>query len=310
MDNPVFSVVIPVFNSTESLYDLVDRISKVFEQLDLRHEIIFVDDGSSNSRTWPTLKDLSLKNQEVHAIQLTRNFGKARAVLCGMQHACGEWIITLDDDLQHAPEDIPALLEKWNHDVVIGHFKNKKSHFLLQRVTSQIKGHFDTKILGIPKGIQMSPFKLIKARVVQHMLSIKTTQPFIPALILYATRDIVQAQVMHHPRQYGKSAFNLSRRLKQFSNLIFGNSSVLLRLIAILGVSIAILSFFYGIWLIGSYLTYGRPVPGWTSLMVVTLTLGGMIMFSVGVIGEYLIRIIESVEKRPAYLVREQSNKK
>lgn len=307
MNSPVYSVVIPVYNSTRTLPELVARLDAVFAGTGASHEVIFVDDGSPNVETWPVLKELSLLHAQVQSIRLARNFGKAGAVMCGMRHAAGEWVITIDDDLQHAPEDIPALLAERDHDVVMGHFATGKKHSFLKRLTSGIKGYFDARILGRPKGIRMSPFKLFRAQVVRHMLAIETTHPFIPALMLYATRDIVQVEVTHHPRQHGKSAFNLRRRLRQFSNLIFGNSSLVLQGVAILGVSIALFSFLYGAWLIGSYLTFGRSVPGWTSLMVITLTLGGMIMFSIGVIGEYLIRIIEGIEKRPPYLEREKS---
>ncbi len=306
MTHPVYSVIIPVYNSNESLSELVVRLSKVFHQLCQSYEIIFVDDGSPNIATWPLLKDLSQDNKEVHAIRLTRNFGKARAVLCGMQHASGEWVFTLDDDLQHAPEDIPILLKMRNHDVVIGTFNNRKRHSLIRQFTSRVKRYFDRKILGMPSDIRMSPFKLFKAEVVKDMLSIKSTQPFIPALMYYATRDVVQVNITHYPRQHGKSAFTFHRRLKQFSNLIFGNSSFLLRFVAVFGIFISILSFLYGGYLIGLYVKNGRPLAGWTSLMVITLGLGGTIMFTVGIIGEYLIRIIERVENRPAYLVREK----
>lgn len=304
MNNPLYSVVIPVYNSTATLPELVQRLDTVFNTLGVSHEVIFVDDASPHPESWAILKELATMHDHVHSIQLVRNFGKAGAVLCGMRHAAGQWVITIDDDLQHAPEDIPSLLEKQEHDIVIGAFTNKK-HSVLQKCTSLFKGLFDAYILNRPRGIRMSPFKLFKASVIEHMLSVETTRPFIPALMLYTTRDIVQVNVTHHPRQHGKSSFSLGRRWRQFSNLLFGNSSLVLRFIAFLGVSVAAFSLLYGLWLIMSYFLHGRSVPGWTSLMVITLMLGGLIMFSVGVIGEYLIRIIERVERRPAYLERE-----
>lgn len=306
MTSPVYSVVIPVYNSTITLTEMVERLQAVFHTIGEAHEVVFVDDASPNPDTWPWLKQLAETHAEVKALQLTRNFGKAGAVLCGMSHAQGQWIITMDDDLQHAPEDIPHLLQKRGHDVVVGGFANKKHHSLCQRVTSRIKGYFDGKILGKPAGLRLTSFHLYRAQVVRHMLAIQAPKPFIPALMFHATRDVVQVNVTHHPRGHGTSAFTFSRRLRQFANLIFGNSSFVLRCVAMLGVGIAALSLLYGAWLVISYFSHSASVPGWTSLMVVTLTLGGMIMFSIGVIGEYLIRILEGAEKRPAYLVRER----
>lgn len=306
MTTPIYSVVIPVYNSTVTLTEMVERLQAVFNGIGAAYEVVFVDDASPNLHTWPLLKQLAQTHAQVKAVQLMRNFGKAGAVLCGMSHAQGEWIITMDDDLQHAPEDIPHLLTKREHDVVIGQFANTKRHSLCQRITSCVKAYFDGKILGNPVGVRMSPFKLFRAQVVRHMLAIQTPHPFIPALMLHATRDVVQVEVTHHAREHGTSAFTLRRRIRQFSNLIFGNSSLVLRFVALLGVGIAALSLLYGAWLVVSYFLHSTSVPGWTSLMVVTLTLGGMIMFSIGVIGEYLIRILEGAEKRPAYLVRER----
>jgi glycosyltransferase involved in cell wall biosynthesis len=306
MQNPTYSVVIPVYNSTQTLGELVSRLGQVFLEIGEGHEVVFVDDASPDPETWPILKALAEQHNEVHATRLMRNFGKAGAVLCGLRQAKGEWIITIDDDLQHAPEDIPILLEKKTHDVVIGAFSNRKKHSVMQHITSRMKRYFDAKVLGVPPGICMSPFKLFRANVVAHMTAIETTHPFIPALMLQATRDLVQVQITHHPRQHGRSAFSLRKRLRHFSNLIFGNSSLVLRGLAMLGMTISCLSLLYGGWLVLSYFWKDQTVPGWTSLMVVTLTLGGLIMFSLGVIGEYLIRMIERMEKRPAYLVREK----
>ena len=304
MENPDYSVVIPVYNSLETLGELVSRLEQVFSEIGATHEVVFIDDASPNPETWPVLHALASEHAPVHATQLMRNFGKAGAVLCGLRQAKGQWIITIDDDLQHAPEDIPLLLEKKDHDVVIGAFANPKNHSASQKLSSQLKSYFDAKILGAPPGVRMSPFKLYRAKVVEHMVSVNTTHPFIPALMFQATKDVVQVEVTHHPREYGKSAFNLRRRVRQFSNLIFGNSSLVLRFLATLGMTISCLSFLYGGWLVLSYFWKDQTVPGWTSLMVVTLMLGGLIMFSLGIIGEYLIRIIERVEERPAYLER------
>ncbi len=307
MNKPVYSVVIPVYNSTATLPELVNRLQAVFTGMGESHEVIFVDDGSPNPDTWPMLGTLSSEHTHVRSIRLARNFGKAGAVMCGLRHAEGQWIVTMDDDLQQAPEDIPQLAERREHDVVIGAFANTRCHSPLQRLTSWIKNCFDAGILGRPKGVRMSPFKLIRSRVVQHMLAIETPHPFIPALMLHATRDMVQVDVTHHPRAHGKSAFSLRRRLRQFANLVFGNSSLVLQAVAVLGVLIACFSFLYGAWLVYSYLVFGRPVPGWTSIMLIILTQGGIVIFSIGVIGEYLIRIIEGVEKRPPYLIREKT---
>ena len=127
------SLVVPVYNSVDSLQSLKERVSKIFiEEIGEEYELIFVDDGSPNPDTWPVLASLARDNKEVRALQLTRNFGKVGAVLAGIDEAHGDWIIIMDDDLQHRPEDIPAMLSKRDHDVVLAQFKNK-AHGLVAR---------------------------------------------------------------------------------------------------------------------------------------------------------------------------------
>ena len=145
-----YSVVIPVYNTTHSLQELVARIEKVFrDEIKDSYEIIFIDDCSTNTDTWPTLVELKKTHPQVNVIQLMRNFGKAGAVFCGLNQASGKYTITMDDDLQHRPEDIVNLIANEQHDVVIGTFAQKK-HSWFKKISSSIVNWFDFKLLGKP----------------------------------------------------------------------------------------------------------------------------------------------------------------
>lgn len=304
-----YSVVVPVYNSTQSLVELVERLDKVFKNIvQDTYEVILVDDASPNPRTWLVMEHLAEHYNEVHIVQLMRNFGKHGAVICGFEQARGDYIFTLDDDLQHIPEDIPKFIEKRGHDVVIGAFSNKH-HSFFKILVSRIKGWFDQKLLGKPAYIQTGPFKLYKVEVVKAMLKIKTPYPFISALMFYATQDIVMLDLEHGSRKFGRSGFTLKKMLKTFSNLLINNSSFLLQVVSVMGVTISILSFLLGIYLVIKNLTTGIGVPGWTSLIVVILVTNGLILFAIGIVGEYLIRIISGVENRPPYIIRKQYHK-
>lgn len=301
-----FSVVIPVYKSSRSLPELVERINKVFSEVVREsYEIVMVDDGSPLPETWKTLESLAEKNDFLKAIQLTRNFGRAGALLCGLENAQGEFIITMDDDLQHRPEDIPLLLEKKEHDVVFGNFKWRK-HSLFVRITSEIKGLFDKLIIGRPRGIKVSSFNMIKADIVRSMLGIKTPYPFIPALMFYVTKDAVSVYVTHERRIYGASGFTLWKRINQFLRLLINNSSLLLKSVAAIGLAMATFSTMYSIYLIINKFYQRVHVSGWTSLMVAILITSGLILFSLGVVGEYLIRIINGIEERPPFIIRKK----
>jgi glycosyltransferase involved in cell wall biosynthesis len=299
-----YSIIVPVYNSSNSLPELAERLRKVFEvKVKSEFEIIFVEDASPSHISWKTIQELVNRYHFVKGIQLTRNFGNQAAMMCGFSNAEGEYIITMDDDLQHLPEDIPSLIKEKEHDVVVGKFFAKK-HSLFKRIASNIKGYFDYKLIGKPKSISLGPFKLFKRVIVDAMLQVKTPYPFIPALIFMVTTDVVNVNVNHAKRKYGKSNFTLGKMIRLFSNLLINNSSILLKMISYLGIAMSIFSLLFAVFIVYKKFSGGIGVPGWTTITVIIALTSGIVMFSVGVIGEYLIRIIRNVEHQQAYFVR------
>lgn len=305
----MYSIIVPVYNSDKSLLELSARIKTLFlEKIQADYELVFIDDASPNPQSWKTVQEIVASDPNVSGIQLTRNFGKQAAMICGFTQAKGDYIITMDDDLQHVPEDIPFLIEKQDHDVVVGDFE-KKRHSIFKRMVSSIKGWFDYKLIGKPKHIRLGPYKLFKREVIERMLEIRTPYPFIPALIFSVTTDVVNTLVSHDKRKYGKSHFTVRKMLKLFSNLIINNSSFLLKLISYLGITMALFSVVFGLYFLIKKITGGIGVPGWTSLIVVVSMSSGIMLFGIGIIGEYLLRIIKNVEHSPPYFVRHQISK-
>ena len=145
---------------------------------------------------------------------------------------------------------------------------------------------------------------MIKSEIIPNMLSIKSPNPFIPALIFNCTKDAVMVDISHGKREYGKSSFTLSKMIRSFSNLLFNNSSLLLRLVAYTGITFSICSFLFGLFLIIKKLLIGSAYPGWTSLMVLLLFTSGLVLLSIGIVGEYLVRIIRGVEQKPSFIIR------
>jgi glycosyltransferase involved in cell wall biosynthesis len=303
-----FSIVLPVYNTTNSLIEFVKRTEKVFrEKVKEDFEIIFVDDASPNPETWKTLEELARKNSHVKVIQLMRNFGQHAATLCGLSVSSGDYVITMDDDLQQSPEDIPKLIEQKEFDIVIGQYEKKK-HSLFKNITSRIKGWYDRALIGKPKDIQLTSFRMFSRGVVDAMLSIRTQYPFIPALMFYVSKNVIGIPVSHVKRAEGKSGYNLLKMIKLFSNLLINNSSFLLKTTGYLGMFISALSFIFAINLIYHKIMHGTTLQGWTSLMVSFLFIGGLILFILGVIGEYLFRIIVGIESKPAFIIRKSES--
>lgn len=303
MSRPEYSVVVPVFESSHSVEELVERLRTVFDEvLDATVEIVLVDDGSRCPETWKTCERLALNHAEVRAVRLTRNFGKPGAVLCGLSCARGRWIITIDDDLQQRPEDIPALVAFRDHDVVVADYPRRR-HGSLTRLLSWIKGRIDGRVLGLP--CRMSPLKLIRAEVAKAVLEVRSAHPFIPALLAHVTSDFHAVPVVQDESLHGRSRYTFRRRIRQFSNLLISNSSVLLRLIGLIGVVLPIGGFVFAGWVIVRKTLGGVPLlPGWASLVVINLVFGGLILLALSLVGEYLIRIVDGISRKPPFVIR------
>ncbi len=309
-ERELFSIVVPVFNATTTLDQLVQRIGAVFVELpQFDHEIIFVDDASVRPETWPTLKRIALEHGHVRAVQLMRNFGQTPATFCGMKLARGHYIITLDDDLQHAPEDIPLLIAEREHDVVFAQFRELK-HSRPKRVLSAMKNLILSFLIDKPKGLQLTTFRLFRRELARAMLSVVTSpQATLPPLLFFMTRDVATVQAQHNPRLEGESNYTLSRVLMMARNLVLNETVLLLRLMGRLGFTIAFLSFVGGVAVLASKFFMNTAVVGWASIMIVLLMVGGLILFCLGIIGEYLARLISGVEGRPAFVVRREASK-
>ena len=304
MSKTLYSIIVPVYKSTKSLKELSIRLKAVFDKVQgADYELIFVNDSPFFNETVKTLLQLSENDQNIVTIELMKNFGQQAATLCGIEHAKGDYLITMDDDLQHAPEDIVRLMEKKEHDVVISRFVGKK-HGLFKRITSEIKSYFDHVILGKPKHIKLTAFRMIKADIAELMFKRNTPYPFIPALLFSITDDIVNVEIQHHARCEGKSSYTLVKMLQVFSNLIINNSSFLLRMIGYIGIFIALFSGVSAAAIFVKKIFFDYVIAGWTSIMLTIIFFGGMTLFTLGVIGEYLIRIIATTEQRPVYYVK------
>lgn len=298
----LISVVVPVYNSRR-LDELADRVEAVFHEAGVTYELVLVDDASPDPVAWSSAERLARERPAVRAIQLTRNFGQQAATLCGLQESQGAFVITMDDDLQHLPEDIPRFLELREWDIVIGQF-SKKQHSLFRRVVSRVKGWFDRIIVGNPRSVQLSSFRMLSRTVVRGMLAIRTPHPFIPGLMFHVSKRVTGVEVRHGARQDGRSGYTLRKLLRVFSDLLINNSSLVLRLVGQVGILLALVSFLLTAVVVLRRLVEGVAVQGWASLMAALLLIGGLLLFGLGVVGEYLIRIIEASEEKPTYFVR------
>jgi polyisoprenyl-phosphate glycosyltransferase len=215
----------------------------------------------------------------------------------------------MDDDLQHPPEEIPKLvghIQANPHiDVVIGAFADKK-HSIIRNAGSKAMQIAGNKIFKTDGNLRFTNFRIMRADIAHAIAKIHINKPRIGQLILHTTRNISSVVVEHDERKYGKSGYTFTRLVKDFILNIINNSALPLKLISSMGLIISIISFFIGLFFLLRYMIHGTSVAGWTSLIVITTLLSGFILFSLGIIGEYLIRILTEAKKLPNYLEREK----
>ncbi len=303
---PAVSIIVPVFHGGRFLRDLYRRISQALETVDGEFEVIFVEDGGGDG-SWEILKQLRRDHPETKILRLSRNFGQHNALMCGFSVARGRYVITLDDDLQFFPEDIPLLLhevEKGYH-VVFG-YPAEKQHGLLRNLASAILQGLFRKIFGLPSGFRTSSFRVLRGEIVREMLHYRTPFPHVSAMAMSITRNATSIPVRHAPRADGKSTYSFRKLLKVTFNLLIHYSSLPLEYSCLFGALISVMSFSVGCWYLLKKLIWGVSPPGWTSLMVMLSLMTGTLLIVLAVIGEYLIRVLGEVSSRPQYVVLEK----
>ena len=302
-ENITYSVVVPVFNGDATLEELVNRTAKLFQKLDATYEIIFVDDGSRDD-SWEVLKKLKESNYEaVKAIKLSKNYGQHNAIFCGLNFVSGEYIITIDDDLQNPPEEIEKLIarhEETQADLVYGYFKRKK-HSFWRNVASKMFKSFARKLQDAPG--EGSSFKIIERHLVDKILKHHQNFVYIDELFLWYTEDIEFVEVAHIARKHNKSGYTHGKLLKLFFDVTIYYTAIPLKIMTYLGLLSSIVSLGFAIRFIIRKLFFDVPL-GYTSIIVTILFAASLILFSLGIIGEYLNRIYIVQNKKPPYSIK------
>lgn len=299
-----YSVVIPVYNSARMLPELHQRLSEVMQKLGKPYEIIFVNDCGPDD-SWQVLEHLTQADNAVIAIQLMRNAGQSNATLCGLAHTHGKTIITMDDDLQHPPEEIPALLDALDSeiDVVMGAPKAKRHHWF-RRFGSKLMHEINCYLLGKNRNLRFTSFRVMRRPVVDGLLELRTLSPALGPMIDSVTHRIINTTVQHDPRKEGRSGYTFRRLLSQILSNLIGYSMLPLRMLAILGALGIVFSIGFAIVLLVRYFLGGINVPGWTTIALLLVMISGFNFFAFAILGEYVLRILQRVNATPQYFVR------
>lgn len=302
-EKPKYSIIVPVFNSEPSLGELYDGIREVFQKINSTFEVIFVDDRSKDG-SWEVLKGLKKSDPDhVRAIKLSKNFGQHNATMCGFGFAQGEFLITIDDDLQIPPAEILKLIDsekETDADLVYGIFKSK-SHSKVRNAGSQSLKRSSKALHNAPG--EGSSFRLIKKELVEKLLVYPHHFIYIDEILHWYTDEIVFAEVVHLPRKYKQSGYSMRKLVHLFANILMYYTVMPLKFLVWGGFTVSIISFVYGVFHIVKKFIYDVPL-GYTSLIVVILFSTSIILFSLGIIGEYLRRIYQIQNRKPPWSIQ------
>ncbi len=298
------SIVIPVYNSQDNLLELIKQIS---DQLaNYKFEVILVNDQSLDE-SWSVIANLVKSHKEVMGVNLRKNSGQDNAIFAGLHYVNGEYIVIMDDDLQHSPSDIDKLYREviQGYDACYANF-SRKNQSLWKNYGSWLNGKMAEIVIEKPKNIYLSPFKIIKKDVVKEIVKTNYLYPYIDGIIFSITNNISQINVKHHCRYKGVSNYTIAKSIKVFMKLTTGFSVLPLRAASFFGLLISIFSTLLGLYFIVSYFSGYSKIDGWTSLVVILLFLGGVILLSIGMIGEYLGRMYLNTTKIKPYTIKDE----
>ena len=307
---PSLSIVVPVFNEREVLPELHRRVEAVMGGLAVPYELVLVNDGSTDG-SWETILSITCQDPRIKAIKLSRNFGHQVAIMAGLHVTSGVAVVVMDADLQDPPEVIVELYRRYRdgYDVVFAQRRARQGETFWKRITAKMFYRLMRQMTTLDIPVDTGDFRLMSRRVVDDLCRLQEHNPFIRGLVSWVGYNQVAVLYDRDPRRYGRTKFSTPKMLRFAVDGITSLSSRPLRIASLAGLLSAGGSLALMLGLATFKLLGGTGlVPGWTSLIVAVLFLGGLQLTAIGLLGEYVGRIYDQVKNRPVYLVQESVN--
>jgi undecaprenyl-phosphate 4-deoxy-4-formamido-L-arabinose transferase len=301
------SIIIPVYNGSLTLPDLISQLEINLPSLAPRYEVILVNDGSRD-HSWETICSQAERYSWVRGINLMKNYGQHNALLCGVRAAIYDTLVTIDDDLQHPPDEIPRLLDRLNegYDVVYGTPKTEQ-HGIWRDTASQVTKLALRSAMGVETAAKVSAFRAFKTNLRDAFAGYQGPYVSIDVLLTWGTSNFSSVEVRHDSRRYGQSNYTFRKLVAHALNMMTGFSILPLRFASLIGFLFTLFGMVILVYVIGRYLIQGGSVPGFPFLASIIALFSGAQLFALGIIGEYLARIHFRMMDKPAYTVREQT---
>jgi len=298
------SIVVPVYNSEDILPQLIARLHNVLCENFYNFEVVLVDDGSRD-QSWDVICALAAQYDWIHGISLMRNYGQHNALLCGIRAAKYEVIVTMDDDLQHPPEEILKLLGylAQGYDVVYG-TPEREQHGFWRNIASQITKLVLQSIMGVETARKVSAFRVFRANIRDAFARYQGPFVSIDVLLSWGTTRFAAVPIRHDPRWMGTSNYTFLKLVTHAFNMLTGFSVLPLQLASVVGFAFTLFGLLVLVYVVGRYLIQGGSVPGFPFLASIIAIFSGAQLLSLGIIGEYLARMHFRIMERPPYVVR------
>lgn len=301
---PLLSIVVPMYNEAEVLAHFFEHTSTALNSITQDWEIVCINDGSKDN-TLQLLDQFRSREPRIKILHFSRNFGKEAALSAGLDHATGQAVIPIDADLQDPPELIGEMVEKWRqgYKVVIATRSTRHGEGWLKKATANLFYRVIGRISKTPIPANTGDFRLMDRQVVEAVKLLPERTRFMKGLLAWVGFPTCQIYYDRQPRICGTTKWNYVKLFGLALDGIFSFTNIPLKIWVYLGVIISSLSFFYALFLIIRTIVYGIDVPGYSSLMVAILFMGGIQLISLGIIGEYIGRIFDETKRRPLYIV-------
>lgn len=304
----IISLVAPFYNESGNVMEFFRRVAAVADSLpQYAFEVVAVNDGSRDG-TWDKLVLAQAQFPWVHAVDLSRNFGKEAALTAGLDRANGDAVVPIDSDLQHPPELLLQMLAQWEQgaEVVLARRTDRETDGRMQKLSATLFYRLHNKISNVKIPVDVGDFRLMDRRVVQALRELPENHRFMKGLFAWVGFRTVTVPYTPTARHAGVSSFNLWKLWNLAMEGITSFSTAPLRIWTYIGLGVSALAFLYGAAIVVQTLLDGVDVPGYASLVTGVMFLGGIQLIGIGVLGEYVGRIYNEVKRRPVYVVREE----
>lgn len=304
MNNPTISIIAPCYNEEETIEPFLRRIEEILTQINEPYEIVFINDGSKDN-TLNVLLNAKQNFKNIRIINFSRNFGKEAALTAGLDKARGEAAIPIDVDLQDPPELIKELVARWRegYDVVLAKRADRTSDSFAKRVSADLFYKLNGKISNVDIPNNVGDFRLMSKRTVEALKQLPENQRFMKGLFAWVGFKTTVIEYAREKREAGQSSFNGWKLWNFALDGITSFSTLPLRIWLYIGALVSFLSFLYGSFIILKTLIFGVDLPGYASLAVIMLFLGGIQLIGIGILGEYIGRIYSESKRRPSYII-------